>query len=106
MEVEEDRRRRAPEAVHDLRRRADERTRLELLLLVVDEHREPALEHVERVRVPAVEVRVGAVARVREVRLRDAQLLERRFQHDPPAEERLTLTGSQQNACHRARVCP
>ena len=62
VEVEEDRRRRAPEAVHDLGRRADERIRLELLVLVVDEDRKPALEHVERVRMPAVVVRVGAVS--------------------------------------------
>ena len=105
VKVQEDRARRRAEAVHDFRRRADECARLELFVLVVHEHGHAALEHVERVRVPAVEVRLGAVASVRKVRLRDAQLLEGRFQHDPPAEERLTFAGSQQNACHRARVC-
>jgi hypothetical protein len=49
----------------------DERARVEQLLLVVDEHGHAALEHVERIRVLPVEVRLGAVACVREVRLGD-----------------------------------
>ena len=104
VEVEEERGRRAPEAVHDLRRRADERARLELLLLVVDEHREPALEHVKRIRVPAVEVRIGAVASVREMRLRDAKLPEGRLEHDPAVEERLALARSEHDSVHAGRV--
>ena len=105
MEVQEDGARRRAEAVHDLRRRGDKRARLERLLLVVDEHGHAAIEHVERVGVPAMEVRVGAVARVREVRLRDAELLERRLEDDPAVEQRLALARPEQHACHRGRVC-
>ena len=89
----------------DLRGRGDERARVEQFLLVVDENRHAALDHVERVHVPTVEVRVGAVARVGVVRLRDRELVEARLQHDPAAEERLTFAGPEQNACHRGRVC-
>ena len=90
--------------MHYLGWRADEHAGIEPLLLVVDEDGEPTLEHVERVRVPAVEVRIGAVARIREVRLRDAQLLEGRLEHDPAVEEHLAFARPEDDAVHCARV--
>ena len=104
VEVEEDGARRRAEAVHDLRRRASERTRVEQLLLVVHEHGHTALEHVERVRVAAVVVRARALACVGEVRLRDRELLEPRLEHDAPAEERLALPGPEHDGVHCGRV--
>jgi hypothetical protein len=63
------------------------------VLLVVDEERQLALEHVERVGVLPVQVRVGAGAGVGEERLGDRELGQRRLEHDPAAEERLALAG-------------
>jgi hypothetical protein len=90
--------------VHDFRRRRDERAGVEQLLVVVDEHGHTALEHVERVHVPAVKMRIGAVARVRNVRLGDRELLEARLEHDPAAEERLALAGTEHDRVHCSRV--
>ena len=94
----------APEPVHDLRRSADARTRGQHLLLVVDQDRKPALEDVERIRVLPVEVRIRSGASVRKKRLGDAELVEVRLDHDPPAEERLALAGSVDDAWHCERV--
>jgi len=104
VEVQETRPRRAAESVHDLGRCADERARLERLLLVVHEHGEAALEHVERVRMLSVEVRLGAVARIGEQGFGDAELFERGLEHDPAAEERLALARLQHHTVHRGRV--
>ena len=90
--------------MHDLRRSGNERAGVEQLFLVVDEHGHAAFEHVERIHVPPVEVRVGAVARVRKVRLGDRQLVEARLEHDPAAEERLAFTGPEHDSVHRGRV--
>jgi hypothetical protein len=104
MEVEEASARRAPEAVDDVRRSADERSRLDHLLIVADENSELALEDVERVRMQLVEVRLSSLARVRKQRLRDAELVEGCLEHDPPAEERFALAGAQKDSVHLQRV--
>ena len=104
MEVEEPRPRCAPEPVHDLGRCADERSRPERLLLVVDEHGETALEHVERVRMLPVVVRFGAVARIGKERLGDRELVEARLDHDPAVEERLALARFEHDSIHCTRV--
>ena len=98
VEVEEPRRRRAAEAVDDLGRRADARARAEQVLLVVHEHRELALEDVERVGVLPVEVRLRPGPRVREPGLGDAEVVEARLDRDPPAEEGVALARAEEGA--------
>jgi hypothetical protein len=104
VEVEKTRARRAPEPVHDLLGSADERARRQQLLLVVDEHREPALDDVERIHVQTMEVGGRSVAGIREERFRDAQLLEVGLDHDPAAEQRLALARPVHHASHLGRV--
>jgi hypothetical protein len=104
MEVQEPCTRCAPETVDDLPRSADARARRQHLVLVVDEDSESALEDVKRIRVLPVEVRICSGASVREKRLRDAELVEVRLDHDPSAEERLALAGSVHDSRHRERV--
>jgi hypothetical protein len=104
MEVQEPRTRSAPEPMHDLRWSADARARRQQLLLVVDQDRELALEDVERIGVLPVEVRIRSRASVREVRLRDAELVEVRLDDDSSAEERLALAGSVHDSWHCERV--
>ena len=72
--------------------------------VVVDEERELAFQNVERVRVLPMHVRVGAGPSVGEVRLRDAELLEGRLDHDPSVEERLAFADSVNGPWHRPRV--
>jgi hypothetical protein len=90
--------------VHHLRRRGDERARLQQLLLVVHEHGHAALEHVERVHVAVVEVGRRAVARIGKVRLRDRELVEACFEDDPSAEERFAFARSEHDSLHCERV--
>jgi hypothetical protein len=104
VEVQEARTGSAPEAMDDLPRSAHARARGQHLLLVVDQDSEPALEDVERIRVLPVEVRIRSLASIREERLRDAELVEVRLDHDPSAEERLALAGSVHDSWHCERV--
>jgi len=90
--------------VHDLGRCADERPGPERLLLVVDEHGEAALEHVERVRMLPVIVRLGAVSCVGKERLGDRELVEARLDHDPAVEERLAFARLEHDTVHCGRV--
>ena len=104
VEVQEPCTRRAPEPVDDLRRSAGARSRRQQLLVVVDEHRKPALEDVERIHVLPVEMRIRSGASIGKERLRDADLIEVRLDDDPSAEERLALAGSVHDSWHLGRV--
>ena len=104
VEVEEPRWCRAAEPMDDFRRRADTRPRRKQLLLVADENGELALEHVERIRVPPMEVRVGSGPCVRKERLGDAELFEVGLEHDATAEQRFALARSEHDPVHRRRV--
>ena len=93
VEIQEAGPRSAPEAVDDVGRRAHAAARPHRVLVVADEKGHLAFEHVERVGVVSMQVRIGARACVGEVRLRDAELVEGHLDHDPAAEERLALAG-------------
>jgi hypothetical protein len=104
VEVEESSRHRRTEAMDEPRRGRRKPARAEQHLLVVHEHRELAVEDVERVDVLPVDVRARSIAGAVERRLGDAELVEARLDHDPAAEERLALTAAMHDPCHRARV--
>jgi hypothetical protein len=94
----------APEGVDDARRGANAPARADGALLVTDEERELALEHVERINVLPVDVRVRAGPSAVELRFRDAELLEGRLDQNPATEQRLALAGSVNDPCHCPRV--
>src|SRR5205807_7739916 len=82
VEVEEAGARRASESVDDFRRRANGGVRLEQLFIVSDENCEATLQDVERIRVLPVVVRLGSVARIRNQRLGNGELVELGLAHD------------------------
>ena len=97
-----------PSGVWKLRKRAAERllkpcttpggaqrtrTGAEDVLLVVEQEGELALEDVERVRMLAVVVGLGARSGIREERLGQTELGQGRPEDDPAAEERLAAAG-------------
>jgi hypothetical protein len=104
MEVEEPSARSAAESVHHVWWSTDAPFLREQLFLIVYEDRETALEDVERVRMLSVEVRARSRPRVGKERLRDGELVEACFDHDPTAEERFAFAGSEHDAIHRVRV--
>ena len=111
VEVEEPGGRQRPESMHEAGWRRDECARADRVLLVVHEKGQLALEDVERINVLAVNVRRRAGPCLRVPRLRDRQIVERRPERDPAAEERLALAGplndSLRHAClqHEIQYC-
>jgi hypothetical protein len=104
MEVEESGGRRAPEAVDDAWRCADERVRREELLVVIDENGKASFQDVEGIGVLPVEMRARTRLRGIEMRFGDAELLEVGLDQYPAAEEGLTLAWSEHDPVHCDRV--
>src|SRR5215472_13778143 len=95
VEVEEaDSRARRPEAVFDVRRHRDERTRAGRMPFAPEVELDVALEHVERVRVVRVGVRVDALEVGREVEVERLDVLQ--LTEYAVSPELLTLAGTRE----------
>jgi hypothetical protein len=97
-------RRRAPEAVDDARRGARAPAGAEQMLLVLHQDGELALQDVERIGVPLVEMRPRPGPRAVVPRLRDAELLEGGLDHDPAAEHSRVSAQQPQQDADRSRL--
>jgi hypothetical protein len=86
--------------VDDARGSAYARTRAKHVLLIVDEDGQLPPQDVEGVGVPPMEVRIRAGPSALEVGFGDAELPERRLDHDPSAEKDLALMGTVDDPRH------